>query len=195
MKKEPKEIILSGQKVTKGSIKEVAETLDIPEELLLADAKVVIMLDLSYSMNGRNPGDDKLWYQQAIDQAKFLTNEHSGQVILIPFSTEAELVIDGQINLSKFLHGTRYLSAFKEAKIFDGEGMKFFFISDGAPDPDENRSEIKKWVRELQAEFIPIYIGPEGGYNSKSFLESLTDNPLLTGLPKQIGELVRKMLN
>ena len=112
------------QKAEQGSIFQTANDKGLKTEEVLMDADVVMMVDQSTSMRGESQ-------EGAQEAVKRLQNQFPGRVVLLEFATFANWKFDGKLTGPS--GNTNLCDALEKCLELDDGEMKFFLVSDGAP--------------------------------------------------------------
>lgn len=154
--------------VVPGSLQALAtqNKLSIAETFVYAD--VVILVDVSGSMNTRDSRGGRSRYDVALEELAYLQRTMPGRIAVVAFSSTVEFVPGGQ---PPFLgSGTDLARALQFVRVADGT-VRFVLISDGEPD---SKVEALDVVRDFSSTIDVVYVGPESDLCSgRRFLEEL----------------------
>ena len=188
------QLIKQGQSVVKGSVYDVATAKGVKPEDVLAEADVVVMLDISSSMLDRT-NDGRTRFDKAVDALADIQKSFPGRVVLISFADDGKMELTGTPSRPSGM--TNMLSALKIGKNFDGLGTKFYMISDGEPNcgPDDD-------IFDLAATFEDpincIFIGEDNDRSGIAFMKKLA---ALTGgvdsgriEPSMLGDTIKLLI-
>lgn len=156
----------------KGSLQSIANKAGITVAQAFVNCEVVVLLDVSASMNTE---DDCLTsvntpsrYKKACNQLAKLQTENPGKVCLICFDDKQTFEPSGIARRPG--NSTDIAGALSFVHKADNTGLKFIVISDGEPDDDEAAIAM---AQQFRSKIHTIYIGPEGGYGA-DFLKRLS---------------------
>jgi len=154
--------------IVPGSIADLAgrNGTGIAESIL--NAEVVILVDVSGSMNTRDARGSQRRYDVACQELARLQQQMPGKIVIVAFSDHAEFVpggvpplIGGNTNLAGALEYVQYLDRL----------MRFIVISDGQPDNEERALVV---ARRFASTIDVVYVGPEDdAFGGRKFLERL----------------------
>ena len=131
---------------------------------------IVILLDVSGSMDAKDARGDRRRYDIACDEMTRLQADLPGRCAVIGFSAYPEFAPNGK---PRFQAGTTDLAkALQFAKAADVGGVRFVIISDGQPDSER---EALAAAAKFQGRIDCIYIGPEGDRQGRDFLDQLAN--------------------
>lgn len=154
--------------IVTGSIADIAQqnNTSIAESFLNAD--VIILLDVSGSMNACDAKDAQRRYDVACQELARLQQNLPGKVAVVAFSNSAQFVPGG---IPPFEAGDTNLSgALRFVQVADGL-VKFVIISDGQPNDEKQCLDI---ARTFKSKIDVIYVGPEDDFmGGRKFLEKL----------------------
>lgn len=145
-----------------GSVYEVANAQSREVAMVLADVDAIILFDISSSMHG----EKFIQAGRALDE---LQKKFRGKLALIEFDSQARWRLNGHPSAPN--GSTNLTAALELAKPFDGTGIRFGIISDGAPD---NRYSAQDVAATFEDPIDTIFIGPDHDMVGKSFLESIS---------------------
>lgn len=155
--------------VTKGSIYDVATDKGVKVEEILSEADVIVMLDISSSMDMRL-GDGSTRYSKATDALADIQKAHPGRVALITFSSDAKMELGG-VPGSPY-GSTNMMSALELGHNFDGLDTKFFLISDGEPDYGI-KAQIIPFAKTFEDPIHCIFIGEDHDREGMRFMSDI----------------------
>lgn len=155
--------------VVVGSISDVAQRngTSLAESFVSCDA--VVIVDVSGSMAAQDSRGGRSRYDIALEELASLQAHLPGKIAVIAFSDSAVFIPGGQPPF--MASGTDLASALRFAKVADVPDMRFFVISDGTPDDEQDALRVAKTYSNR---IDTIYVGPESGYAmGREFLETL----------------------
>lgn len=183
----------SNTATTKGSIFDVAFRRGMKPEEVLADADILIIFDDSSSMDESLGGRTR--YDFAVDALKKLQEAHEGRIVLINFSSTADIYLGG---IPPRPNGnTRLDLALELAKEFDDMGMKkIVIITDGEPNgPTDVEQLCIDIAKTFKTPIDTIFIGEDYMVQAMKFLEALTTGRALGHVDvENLAEKVTKLL-
>lgn len=154
--------------IVPGSLSDIAtqSNTSIAESFLSAD--VIILVDVSGSMDSKDARDNQKRYDVACQELARLQGELPGKIAVVAFSDHAEFAPGG---VPPYIGAeTNLAGALQFVKAADGL-VKFVVISDGMPDNEEKALAI---ARQFQSKIHTIYVGPEDDFGvGRRFLEKL----------------------
>lgn len=154
--------------LAKGSIKDIAERKGISMESAMAEAEVIVIVDISGSMNDYDGGSKSRW-ERAKDELERLQAQYEGKVALMSFSDNPRWNFDGML---PYPEGCTALDrALDMAAPFSGV-YQLILITDGQPN---SREAALNSAKKLRSAMHVIYIGADGDSHAKQFLNSLAD--------------------
>ena len=167
--------------VAKGSLSDIAIKEDISLAEAFAGAKLIIMLDVSGSMDARDaPTSDGVVsrHDAAEMQVRKLQEQYNGKVALFCFSDDVMFCPNGvPVRMS---HMTAMNAALQYIKRADGIGIDIILISDGSPTDGEEA--VLETAKTFKQKIDCIYIGSEAemddyryGLTGKEFLRKLAE--------------------
>ena len=159
--------------IAEGSLSAIAKRENISLAESFADAKLVIMLDVSGSMEQCDApigGDFISRHDAAEEQVRKLQKKYEGKVALFCFSGHVLFVPDGiPVRLNG---GTAMNGALRFLKRADGIGLDIVLVSDGSPTDSEEA--VLKTASTFSQKIDCIFIGPESDYSGgREFLQRL----------------------
>lgn len=189
------DLIKQGRSVTKGSIFDVASSNDVKPEDVLAEADVIVMLDLSSSMTA-SLNDGSTRYDRAVEALADIQKQFPGRVVLITFSGTARTELGGLPGRPS--GSTNIYAALEMAKQFDGMDCKFYLISDGEP-TDTTDFQIFDLAKQFTDPIHCIFIGQDDDVEGQRFMKELSrlTNGLNAGRvdPKMLGQTMRLLIS
>lgn len=151
-----------------GSLSDVAtqNNTSIAESFLSAD--VIILVDVSGSMDSKDARDNQKRYDIACQELAKLQQSLPGKIAVVAFSSDVmfcpggvPVYEGGSTNLTK---------ALQFVQVADGL-VKFIVISDGQPDNDKTALVVAK---RFKSKIDVVYVGPEEDFmGGCKFLEKL----------------------
>ena len=160
----------NSNEVAKGSIYDIASSKGLKTEEVLAEADVIVILDVSSSMMDRNRAG-LTRYERAKESLGEIQRAFPGRVAVISFSDKAQIELTGLPPM----HGgcTNMAKALNLAKDFDGLDTKFYFISDGSPTDSE--STIISIADSFTDPISTIFIGSDTDTTAIAFMKKLAE--------------------
>lgn len=174
------------QTSVQGSVYDLAFRSGEQVEAIVANAEVVVMIDISSSMNdGYSPSR----FDRAVEALTQIQTQYPGKVLVISFNDVARYELSGVP--AQASGSTNMTSALELAKQFDDTGMRFILISDGEPnDPNGTRRFAEEFIDPIDT----IYIGPDSG-RGLEFLRSITTGTHAGKVdPKLLGSAIAGLL-
>lgn len=151
-----------------GSLSDIAtqSNTSIAESFLSAD--VVILVDVSGSMNNKDARDNQRRYDVACQELAKLQQGLPGKIAVVAFSSSVVFCPGG---VPIYEGGSTDLTkALRFVQVADGL-MKFIVISDGQPDNDKSALAV---AQQFKSKIDVVYVGPEGNFmGGRQFLEKL----------------------
>jgi len=163
------------QGVAEGSIFDVSNRSGQKIEEIMADADVVVMLDISSSMSGER-------YRRATNALETIQTRYRGRVLLVTFNNDAKLEYGGIPSSPS--GGTSLTPALEIAQKFDGTEMKFIIISDG--EPWDTREALEK-SKEFTDPIDTVFIGNDGDRGEQFMKDIATGHSMGRVDPKLLG--------
>lgn len=154
--------------IVKGSIADVAQRKGQSIATTFMQAKVVIILDVSGSMDATDAQDGLSRREVARRELEKLQNEMPGEIALICFASQVEFSPSGfPVSVG---YSTNLTSALNYVKIADGTDVRFIVISDGEPDSKSSALDVAKtFVNRIDT----IFVGSTQYDRGRKFLEEL----------------------
>lgn len=180
--------------IVTGSLQDIAAQSGQSIATSFLSVDVVILVDVSGSMNRHDAPGGKSRYQAAVDELRKVQESNPGKIAIISFSGRAQLCPSG---IPLFQGDTTDLAgALRFAKMADVGGIRFIVISDGQPNSE---SEALAVAGSFAGEIHTIYVGPEEDYEGgRAFLQRLAtaNNGTfhVAKLTKSLGLSVKKCL-
>ncbi len=159
---------MSTQAIVSGSLGVIAQRdgLSLAESFLSAD--VLILIDISSSMNTANSRGDQTRFAVACEELTRLQNDLPGKVAVISFANEPAFCPAGV--LSHASGGTDLLRALQFVQVADGT-VSFVVVSDG--EPNAPRACIAL-ARRFSSKISTVYVGAEDDMSGgRKFLAEL----------------------
>ena len=196
-------------KITEGSIADIARRRGDRIEAVMADAEMVVMLDISSSMSkpideadysAWNPeryehgeGYTRTRFTAALEALSAIQMKYQGKVLVIAFNSVAEFLSGGLP--SQPSGGTNMNLALDLAKEFDDTDMKFTIISDGEPSNPEN---VIQQAKTFKTPIDTIFIGndhDQRGLDVMNRIAAASRGKALGKVdPNDLGETTIKLL-
>lgn len=143
--------------IVPGSLQAIARANGADLATVFTDADVLVIIDISASMNANDARGGRSRYAVACDELTKLQAKHPGKVAVISFNSETQFCPGGLPGRPTAL--TDLAGALDFAHVADGCGLKVVLISDGEPDDDEAAlNAARRWTDKIDT----IYVGPEG---------------------------------
>ncbi len=181
--------------ITKGSVFDIATNKGVKPEDVLAEADVVVMLDISSSMTDRQ-GDGRSRFDKAKDALADIQKAFPGRVVLISFSDNAKMELGGMPSHPAGM--TNIHAALEVAKSFDGMDTKFYMISDGEPNMTPEK-DIFDFAETFEDPINCIFIGEDHDFSGIAFMKKLAK---LTGgvdsgriEPHLLGDTIKLLIS
>ena len=135
------------------------------------DLEMVILLDVSGSMETKDAPGGKTRSEAAQEALTTIQGNNPGKVGLVCFADYTSYCSDGRI--ADCGSGTMLEKGLRELRELDDLGIKLVVVCDGEPlDKQKALNEAKKFSSPLNA----IFIGPEDDlYGGRAFLQRLVD--------------------
>lgn len=155
-------------KVIKGSVLDIvtSEGMSVAEALL--DVKIVAIVDTSGTMSIRDTDGGESRYRRACNELEKIQASNPGQVLVISFSTHAEVCMNGVPY--NFDEGTKVAAGLEKAKEYDIPGIQFVLICDGHPDDPYDAMKV---ARMFKNPINTIFIGDETDRSARDWLLDL----------------------
>lgn len=166
-------IVKRDYSIVEGSIADVAARENIGLEEALMGAKVIVILDVSGSMDTPDAGEGMRRHDRAEIDLRRIQGEYPGQVALICFSSDVVFCPTGVPDRMNSM--TDMARALEFVFPFDGTDTRFYLISDGEPNDEESTLRV---ARRFKTPISTIYIGPHDATWAIEFLKRLSS---LTG--------------
>jgi hypothetical protein len=146
--------------IAKQSGKSIAETF--------VSADVIVLVDVSGSMNSRDSRGGRSRYDVACEELRQLQNNLPGKIAVVGFSDYPEFAPSGVPYMQNST--TAMVEALKFVHIADVPGIRFILISDGEPN---NEKETLKVAATFKNKIDVIFVGPEERPYGRDFLQRL----------------------
>lgn len=172
--------------VVPGSIQAAAQAQGISVAEALLDAKYIVLVDSSASMDSADAPGGKRRFAAACDELTGLQARLGGKVAVFSFSSECEFAPGG---VPRFLcGGTKLHKALREVVKWDGLIDSVFVLCDGWVD-DEAKA-MHEASRFKKTPINTVFIGPEDDMRGRDFLARLAAaNRGTTALAEKVKEL------
>ena len=160
---------MSDYTIVPGSLTAIAAAAGASLAASFANAEVVIIVDVSGSMQIEDSRNNRSRYDVELEELAKLQVSLPGKIAVLAFSDNVEFVPGGVPPMM----GQRTIldKALKFAKIADVAGMRFILISDGCPDdPVAAMAVARSFTNRIDC----IYVGPEAMPEGRDFLLSLS---------------------
>jgi len=150
-------LIKDNSNLAEGSVFDTSNSQGVKPEDVLANCDVIVMLDISGSMDAFVYGANKNRWEAAVDQLRLIQRTFPGRVALIQFG--------GMVTGFRFngipdrpTGSTPMHEAMAIAHDFDNQGKQFYLISDGQPDRVEI---VHQWAKAFVSPINTIFIGDD----------------------------------
>lgn len=155
------------QTLVPGSLGAIAERdgISIAESFLSAD--VIVIVDVSGSMDAHDSRGGRSRYDVACEELRNLQAHLPGKIAVVTFSDNVEFCPHGLPIYQG--GGTDLAQALRFIQVADGT-VRFIVISDGQPNDETQALAV---ARKLTSTIDCIYVGPEIEYGGARFLEEL----------------------
>ena len=153
--------------IIKGSLQQIALSTNQPLAKVLLKVDCVIIIDVSSSMDEKDPKTGETYYTTACKELETLQGQLAGRIALIAFNDTPIFCPQGTPPKPKGL--TDLAKALEFAKTFDVTGVRFILLSDGEPNSKEQALAI---ARTYKNRIDVIFVGTKGS-TGESFLQSL----------------------
>jgi len=163
--------------IVPGSITAIGQQENKNIATVLMDVDVVIIADVSTSMETRDSRDGKTRYKILCDELAILQNDNPGKLLVIAFADKAKIFPGGippKPQSESVGFATDLAHALKYAKDFvNAPRRQAIVISDGAPNDEQAALTV---AQTYTAPISCVYVGPTDGFGAsgKAFLERLT---------------------
>lgn len=154
--------------IVAGSLSALAQqnNTSIAESFLNAD--VIILVDVSGSMDSRDAQGGQRRYDVACQELSRLQASLPGKIAVVAFSSSVQFVPGGIPSFEA--GGTDLAKALRFVQVADGL-VKFIVISDGQPSDEKKCLDI---ARQFKSKIDVVYVGPEDDFmGGRKFLEKL----------------------
>lgn len=151
-----------------GSLSAIAKRDNVSLAESFANADVVIIVDVSGSMDAHDSRGSRSRFDVACEELAALQNNNPGRIAVLSFSSSVNFVPDGK----PLRHGgsTDLVRALQMARMADTGDVRFVIISDGEPDdPNRALSEASRFIGRIDV----VYVGPEDRPFGRDFLTRL----------------------
>ena len=154
--------------LVRGSLSDIAarDNLSIAETFLNAD--IVVLIDVSASMNIRDSRGSRERYAVACDELAQLQATLPGRVAVIGFSSQTEFAPSGKPTFQGA--NTDLERALKFARVADTGSVRFVIISDGEPDSEQDALAA---AAVYKGRIDCVFVGPESDRKARNFLDKL----------------------
>lgn len=153
--------------IIKGSLQQIALSTNQPLAKVLLKVDCVIIIDVSSSMDERDPKTSETYYTTACRELETLQGQLAGRIALIAFNDTPTFCPQGTPPKPKGL--TDLAKALEFAKTFDVSGVRFILISDGEPNSEEQALKVAQTYKNR---IDVIFVGAKGSTGER-FLQSL----------------------
>jgi Mg-chelatase subunit ChlD len=154
--------------IVKGSLSAIAKNNGQTLAESFISAKMVVIVDVSGSMDARDARGGKSRYRVACEELEELQAQHPGEIGVIAFSSSV-MFCPGGIPIFEG-GGTDLARALEFAKLADVPDMQFVVISDGEPNDEKKALAIAGTYKN---QIDTIYVGPERDRYGQEFLRRL----------------------
>ena len=153
-----------------GSIGAIAKREGMSLAESFANCDVVILVDVSASMNADDSRNGRSRYDVACEELAILQNGNPGKIAVLAFSNSTVFVPSGLP--PKMFGGTDLRGALEFARMADTGDIRFVVISDGQPDDQDGAlREASKYKGRIDV----VYVGPETDRYARDFLTKLAN--------------------
>ena len=156
-------------KIIKGSISDIAKKKNQSPAQSLLSCSLLVLLDVSYSMNSRDAREGMSRHELAEEELIHLQGTNEGKIALVCFSSSVQVCFDGRPIIAN--GGTNLAKGLEQIKMVDGTGIKILVISDGQPDNEQRALEV---AGTFSSPINTLHIGPETDIRGKAFLDRLS---------------------
>lgn len=154
--------------IVPGSLSDIAtqSNTSIAESFLSAD--VIILVDVSGSMDSKDARDNQKRYDVACQELAKLQQSLPGKIAVVAFSSNV-MFCPGGVPVYEGC-STDLTKALQFVQVADGL-VKFIVISDGQPDDDKSALAV---AQRFKSKIDVVYVGPEEDFmGGRKFLEKL----------------------
>ncbi len=155
--------------IVKGSISDMADKMGTSLAESLMSAEILVLLDVSYSMDAQDARNGKSRHSVAHEELINLQETNEGKIALVCFSDTVITCFDG--NPVRANGSTNLTEGLNSIRMVDGTDIKIIVISDGEPNSESRALET---ARTFSSKINTLYIGPESG-GGRRFLEKLAN--------------------
>lgn len=145
-----------------------SQNTSIADAFMGVDA--VAIVDVSGSMDAHDSRGSNTRYAVACEELSNLQKRMPGKFLVVAFSSDVVPCVGGVPVFQG--GGTDMAKALRYVKQFDVAGMRFFLISDGEPN---NENETLEVAKTFQGAIECVYVGPESDYGGRAFLRKLSE--------------------
>lgn len=166
-----RDITKSTTDVAEGSIYGVSNTKGVKPEEVLAEADVVVMLDVSSSMSAQlSSGVSR--FDRAKESLTDLQRSFPGRIVLLTFNDITQIELSGLPRPPSGM--TNILKALEKAFEFDGMDTHFYMISDGAPNVNPEHVSLE-FAKKFKDPIHCIFIGDDNDEEGIEFMKKLAE--------------------
>ncbi len=159
--------MMANMSVVPGSIGQVAHRAGQSLAEGLLDAEIMILVDVSGSMNTQDSRGGRSRYAVACEELAKLQAMHPGKIAVVAFSSAVRFAPSGVPEFEG--QSTDLAAALRFALPWDGT-VRFVVVSDGVPDSEADALAV---ARQFTSWIDTVFVGPEGDYGGRAFLERL----------------------
>lgn len=177
-----------------GSLSAIAQQSSKPLAETFLNVDLLILVDMSGSMESHDAPGGKSRYQAAEEELARIQGMQPGKIGVIAFSSYPVFCPGG---IPTRLGGsTDMAEALKFVKAADDCGIRFILISDGQPDSGPETLQVAK---RFKTKIDTVYIGPEADLmGGRKFLEQLAaatgGKSIKSDAPGMLGKPVERLL-
>lgn len=175
--------------IVPGSLQATSQQKGITLAESFLDVNVLLIVDMSGSMNAHDAPNGLSRYEAAEKELKRLQTELPGKIGIVAFSSWPVFCPNGVP--PRLDGGTDMKAALEFVKVADDIGIRFILISDGEPNEPNPTLNIAKTFK---TKIDTIFIGPEmsSGREFLKKLSSLTGGKTVSS--KEVGMLAQPVL-
>lgn len=179
--------------LVEGSIKDVATSRGARIEEVIMDASLLVVMDQSGSMWAGDARGGRSRYDVADEELEKLQRDHPGQIVLVCFSDNYTVCLDGIPNRSGGGTNMARVLDYLYSEGIDGL-LDIVVVSDGEPDDED---DTLRAAQQFSQPIHTIFIGPENG-SGQRFMKELArrtgGKPFVSPKPGELGAGVVALL-